>query len=290
MALTCARCGAQNPDGNQFCQACGTPLTAAAAGAPPPPPPPAAGPPVQLAYASPPPVPVGYASPYYSPVGAAPQARVHRTPWVLIISAVVALIVLMAGCGTAIALLGGGKFNVSGGISGLPSPTPGTSPSPIASPTLPPGATSVSNDGVTVPLPTGWSVASKDAQSIALLNPAGNGSMVVASGTLNPRQTAQQGKDAVDKTFAGKYPDTKNGPGSTTKTGSVSGVSGISWTLCYTVVASGRSFPAASALFVGVNANGSVGYVLELATLQSNLQAFLTESAPVVQGIQWKLK
>ena len=290
MALTCARCGAQNPDGNQFCQACGTPLTPAAAVAPPPPPPLQAAPPVQLAYASPPPVPVGYTSPYYSPVGAAPQAPVHRTPWVLIASAVVALIVLMAGCGTAIALMGGGKFSFSGGVTGLPSPTPGVSPSPIASPTLAPGATSVSNDGVTVPLLSGWSVANKDAQSIGLLNPAGNGSLVVASGTLSPRETAQQGKDAIDKTFGGRYPDTKNCPGSTTKTGSLNGASGIFWTLCYTVVQSGRSFPAASALFVGTNANGSVGYVLELASSQSNLQAFLTESAPVVQGIQWKLK
>src|SRR5207253_11291857 len=37
VALTCARCGAQNPDGNLYCQTCGTPLTAAGAvaGAPP---------------------------------------------------------------------------------------------------------------------------------------------------------------------------------------------------------------------------------------------------------------
>jgi hypothetical protein len=70
----------------------------------------------------------------------------------------------------------------------------------------------------------------------------------------------------------------------------LNGVSGIFWTLCYTVVQSGRSFPAASSLFAGANANGSVGCLLELATLQNNLQAFITESAPIVQGIQWKLK
>src|SRR6202158_4971945 len=107
MALTCARCGAQNPDGNQFCQACGTPLSAAAVGGPPPPP---SGPPLAyaspppLAYASPPPLPVAYASPYHDPAGAAPQAAVHRTPWVLIISAIVVLFLVMAGWGTAIAL------------------------------------------------------------------------------------------------------------------------------------------------------------------------------------------
>jgi len=39
MAVTCANCGTQNPDGNKFCQSCGKPLAAApvgAAGAPPP--------------------------------------------------------------------------------------------------------------------------------------------------------------------------------------------------------------------------------------------------------------
>src|SRR5579859_1272044 len=98
MALTCARCGAQNPDGNAFCQACGTPLTAAAtrstpgnppwALAPPPPGPPAAPPPGSPGgVAGPPPglaPPVqtmggGYQSPYYVPT--TPQAPVHRTPW-----------------------------------------------------------------------------------------------------------------------------------------------------------------------------------------------------------------
>src|ERR1700686_636430 len=132
MALTCARCGAQNPDGNQFCQACGTPLMAAAPSpaliaSPPQAPPPA--------YASPPPAPVAYASPYYSPAAAFPQAPVHRTPWVLVLAAIFGLIVLMAGCGTAIALLNNGKASVTGGItSDVPSPTPAGSPSPIASP------------------------------------------------------------------------------------------------------------------------------------------------------------
>src|SRR5713226_8480002 len=112
MALVCARCGTQNPDTNKFCQACGTPLAAVAA-------PPAA--PVRAAAASPfiqappvagtypgsppgaPPGPPAFSSPYYSPTGAGPQPGVHRTPWVLIISAIVALVVVMGGVGTALA-------------------------------------------------------------------------------------------------------------------------------------------------------------------------------------------
>src|SRR5437870_12613176 len=103
MALTCARCGAQNPDGNLYCQACGTPLTAAGAvaGAPPASPPAAAagafaGPPVGAA----PPVvsPTGYQSPYYTSSGVA--APVHRTPSMLIMTAVLALTALLPGWGS----------------------------------------------------------------------------------------------------------------------------------------------------------------------------------------------
>src|SRR5256885_13020653 len=106
MALTCARCAAQTPDGNLYCQACGTPLTAAGgvatAASPVPPPGAYAGPPAGI----PPPVaaPGGYQSPYYTPQGVA--APVHRTPWMLIIAAVLALTVLMAGLGTALAGIG----------------------------------------------------------------------------------------------------------------------------------------------------------------------------------------
>src|SRR3979409_552238 len=114
MAVTCARCGTQNPDGNQFCQACGTPLAVAVA------PPPATalpGPP-----AAPPPPPGGYQSPYYAPSAVGPQPPVHRTPWTLIIAAIVVLVLLMAGCGTAIAVLGSRAANNNQGTGLLPSP------------------------------------------------------------------------------------------------------------------------------------------------------------------------
>ena len=108
MAVACGNCGAQNPEGNQFCQACGTPLAPGLApvmAAPPsaiasPPPGSIAGPPPG-SIAGPP---AGaYASPYMAPPGAG--APVHRAPWMIIIAAVVALIVIMAGLGTGIAVL-----------------------------------------------------------------------------------------------------------------------------------------------------------------------------------------
>jgi hypothetical protein len=322
MALTCARCGAQNPDGNQFCQACGTPLTAAAAPppaapawiAPPPPGPPVpaapgAPPPAPawsvapqqappsapasiapLAYASPPPAPVGYASPYYTPAAAYPQAPVHRTPWILILAAIFGLIVLMAGCGTAIALLNNGRATVTGGItSDVPSPTPAGSPSPIASPITLTGPTA-SNDGMTVPVPAGWVVDAKDNVQITLADPSGAGVMTIASAPSNPTSTAEEQKNSVDQVFSSKYPDYKPCPNTKTTTGSLNGPQGIFWTVCFTLTSGSQSFSAAASMFVGVNSGGSVFYGVILITRQDNLPNFLTEAAPVLKGIQWKLK
>src|SRR2546430_3089347 len=141
MALTCARGGAQTPDGNLYCQTCGTPLTAAGgvatAASPGPPPGAYAGPPAGI----PPPVaaPGGYQSPYYTPQGVA--APVHRTPWMLIIAAVLALTVLMAGLGTALAVIRSRHSSEPGGSgrrSHLARPSPPGWPSPPGSPTSPP--------------------------------------------------------------------------------------------------------------------------------------------------------
>ncbi len=325
MALTCARCGAQNPDGNQFCQACGTPLQAAVAAGPPAAPPPAApswiaappqpqaaaqppappqwtaappqapppgtsstAPPV--AYASPPPVPAAYASPYYSPAVAFPQAPVHRTPWILIVSAIAVLLVVMAGCGTAIALFHNGKASVSAGITAdLPSPSPAGSPSPIASPTAI-GGPIASNNGVTIPVPAGWVVDSQDSEQITLTDASTSGALTVASAPSNPHGTAQRQKDSVDQGLTSKYPDTKNCPNSKTTTGSLNGAQGIFWTLCFTLVSGANSFPAAASIFAGANSDGSVFYGLILVSRQDNLQNFINESAPIVKAIQWKLK
>ena len=299
MALTCARCGAQNPDGNAFCQACGTPLTAAAAGiayaAPPGPPPgsspgPVAGPPPGLA----PPMQTvggGYQSPFYVPT--APQAPVHRTRWTLIVSGVVVLVIVMAGCGTALAVIGSrGVGTIGGGItSGLPSPTPVGSPSPLVTPTAPStGPTTASNAGVVVPVPAGWTVASKDSESITLGDPNGTGFLTIASGPSTPAATAQQNKDQVDQYFKSHYPDTKTCPSTTTTSGSVNNAKGLFWTLCFTLTSGSRSAPAAVSIFAGANGDGTVYYaVMELTTPPTNLQNVVNESKPILQGIQWKL-
>jgi hypothetical protein len=258
--------------------------------APPPgsPAPPDSAPP--FAYASPPAAPVAYASPYYSPAGAYPQAPVHRVPWILILAAIFGLIVLMAGCGTAIALFNRGQAGVTGTIiADVPSPSPAGSPSPIASPTTPIGPTA-SNAGMTVPVPAGWVVDSKDNEQITLADPSGAGVMTIASAQSSPTSTAEQQKNSVDQDFASRYPDSKPCPNTKTTTGSLSGQQGIFWTLCFTLTSGSQSFPAAASMFVGVNADGSVFYGVILLTRQDNLQNFLTEAAPILKGIQWTLK
>lgn len=285
MAVTCARCGTQNPDGNQFCQACGTPLVVASA-QPPAPPSALPGPP-----ASPPPPPPAYQSPYYAPSAVGPQPPVHRTPWTLIIAAVVVLVLLMAGCGTAIAVLGNrnSAINTGGGI--LPSPSPAGTPTPVGSPTpSTTGGGMVSNTGVAFILPSGWTVVNKDDQSITISNADSTGSITIGSGASNPAQNAQQNKDTVDKFFQSKYPDTNTCPGSTTGPATLNGATGIVWEVCFTLTSGGQSVPAAAPLFAGANADGSVYYVILILATQADVTAFVAAASPILDSIQWKLK
>src|SRR5207249_3807937 len=211
MALVCPRCATQNPDGNSFCLACGSPLNA---------PPPAPAMPVAAApaspfteppaftspppaYAPPPPPSPAYQSPYYAPASGAIQPPVHRTPWLVIIAVVVVLVLVMAGVGTVLAM--GFAHSSNQAASDLkqlssPSPAGSLSPVPSSSPTIS-TPTSASNAGLAVPLPDGWVVDSQDSETITLISPSGTGSISIASGSSSPLQTAQQNKATVDAFF-----------------------------------------------------------------------------------------
>jgi Double zinc ribbon len=282
MALACPRCRTQNPDGNAYCQACGTPLAAPAAvtaGA-------YAGPPPGMA---PPPASPGYQSPYYAPSGA--PVQVHRTPWMLIIAVVLAATVLMAGAGTALALLGNRSTQApsSSGLADIPSPTPGLTPSPVASPTTMTQVGLQSNDGFTLNVPSGWSVDSKDNETMVLTDPNGGGSVTVSSGESVPTQTAQNNKDTVDSTLKSKYPDTRECPNTSPANGTLNGAPGISWTLCFTLTSGANSVPAAGSVFAGANTSGSVYYLVMVLTTESNLSAYVSAAKPVVSSVHWKL-
>ena len=299
MALVCSRCGTQNPDSNKFCQACGTPLAAAV---PPPPatpvgptaaspftPPP---PPVGVAApAQPPGPPPGYQSPYYAPAAGAPQPGVHRTPWVAIIAVIVGLIVIMAGCGTVLAFSGFGKTTANtGGFKSLASPSPAGSPSPVPSQTPNQSSTSASNDSETVVIPSGWTLLNKDAETITLTNADGSGSITIGSGQSSPPATAAQNKSDVETYFKQKFPDAKACPGTTSSNGDLDGAKGIYWQLCFTATSGAQSIAIGAPLFVGANASGTVYYAAFLQTEVSNMDKFIADAKPILNGgIKWKL-
>jgi hypothetical protein len=126
--------------------------------------------------------------------------------------------------------------------------------------------------------------------TITVTNPTGDGSVVVSSGADNPPLTAQQIKDELIKQLTAKFPDTRTCSGTTTTNGSIGGVSGIWWQLCFTVTSGGQSFPGEFSLWAGANSSGSIGYGVILFTLQSRMSAFMNEAKPVLASIQWKLK
>ncbi len=231
--------------------------------------------------------PPAYQSPYYTPgVGGTP---VHRTPWVLIVSAVVGLLVIMAGGGTALAFLNAKNSNPSTSSELLPSPSPAGTPSPIASPgPTPASGGKASNATFTVSVPTGWIIASKDSTTISLVDANGN-SVTITSGTSNPPATAQQNKDELDKALAAKAPDAHLCPNTKATNGSLNGASGIYWQICFTLTSGSQSLQAAAPLFVGANADGSVYYGVILLTLASNKDNFIAEAKPVLASIQWGL-
>jgi zinc-ribbon domain len=305
VALVCARCGTQNPDSNKFCQACGTPLAAAPAPPAAPvgptaaspftqPPPPASsfpGPP-----AGAPPGPPAYASPYYSPTGAGPQPGVHRTPWILIIGVIVALLIVMGGVGTVLAVaMSSHNTQTTGFQSTVSSPSPAVSPKPGQSPSpspssLPNSGTTVSNAGETVTIPAGWTVLNKDSETITLQSPNGDGSITIGSGPSSPVQSAEQNKASMDAYFLQKFPDTKPCTGSKTSTGSLDGANGIFWELCFTLTSGAQSVQVGAPLWVGANGSGSVYYAALLETEASNMDNFIKEATPILDGgIKWNL-
>lgn len=304
MALACPRCGTQNPDGNQFCLACGNPLVA------PPPvpavpvgsapaspfmqPPPAYAPPPAAGYAPPPGPPPAYQSPYYAPQPGYAPPPVHRTPWLAIIGVVVALVLVMAGVGTvlAVGLSRSNNNQAVNTVGDLTSPSPAGTPSPIPTPSVQASAGTASSSGgtVTVPVPDGWSVQSTDADSVSLIDPDSTGAIEVSSGSVSPPTTALQAKDQVDAGFKQQFPDTKPCAGSGTTNASIGGVTGIEWQMCFTVTSGAQAVPFAALLFVATNGAGTVGYAVAILAPAGNLGTAVSESAPILKGIVWHLK
>jgi hypothetical protein len=204
-------------------------------------------------------------------------------------------VIVMGGVGTVLAFALGNHNSSSAGFEAVSSPSPAVSPkpgeSPSAQPSQPSNGSSVSNDGETVTIPAGWTVLSKDTETITLESPNGDGAITIGSGEQNPPASAQQNKDELDKLFLQKYPDTKPCPGSKVTTGTLDGAAGIFWEICFTLTSGAQSVQVGAPLFVGANASGSVYYAAFLETEAPNLATFINEAKPILNGgIQWNLK
>jgi hypothetical protein len=207
----------------------------------------------------------------------------------MIIAGVVGLTLLMAGCGTALAIIGSRNgASVSVGVtSQLPSPSPDVTPSPIGQPTSKTGA--FSNDGLTMTVPSGWTIASQDSEAVVLYDPDTTGSVSVASGRSSPAQTAQDNMNTTDQYFKSQSPDARHCPGTTTMNSSFNGVNGIYWYICFTITSGGHSVPADAQVFAGANSSGSVYYLVMVVTRAGNLTTYLNTAKPVLQTVHWKL-
>lgn len=279
----CTRCGAQNPDGNLYCQACGTPLAAAApvaassapGGQPSWLPSPAAAPPQYSAPTYP--APPQAQSPYYVP--SAPAPAVRRMPWTMLVGPILIVTLVLVAGGVLWGLLHG-QSDASSGAGVTPSAAPETPP---------PGANVAENTGLWLIVPPGWTVTSKDGVSISLTDAANDGDVTAASSPSSPDRTAQQDMDAVNQALRSKYPDTQECSGHPVVASTFNGVQGLYWTLCLTLTSGGQGVPAVATMFAGANSDGSVVYLVTAITAQGNLANFTNEAKPVLQSIHWKL-
>lgn len=314
MAIACANCGTQNPDGNKFCQSCGKPLAAAplgAAAAPaaaaPPPPAPA---PAPGAAGAPPP---GY-SPYYAPVPGQ-GVTVHRTSPGLIIGIVGGLVLLMVAAMFLIGLIFlrpqpkpvanvtthgtpapttpvpttpvPQPTSTGPGPTPTPAPTQRPTPTPTPAPTPTPhsGGATIKTSSFQVSAP-GWKNLKQDSQSVTLLSPQGDGTLSIAAGSLQQKTDTQTFLTTVLTDIAKKYPDAKICLKPVAET--TGGKEGILVGACYTYTpSSGAAFPAADVIWADVDSSNNLFVYEVFCQVKDFDNVYNKEVLPVVETIQW---
>ena len=339
MAVFCAQCGTENPDGNAFCMSCGSALTASstaasdevtqtiqtgpfpAAGASPVAPTAAAGPgpfssptpPVAVAPGTAlPPLtfmsaesapPGGYLPPSgpYLPAPPSGTPPAHRTSTTMLIAIVVAVLVIVAGGGVAYAALNKGG-TTPGPSPNIPVTVPTTAPTsaPTAAPTQAPVSTpapvSPGGGGQTVSaafakifVPTGFTVADQESDSIVLVPSNGNEEAVGAQAQplTGATTNAQLDQDLLEDDQESDDPSAKmcstKAPSQTQLVGSGGSITADVISICENLTPpNGPAFAAVDGYFAGVAkaADGSFKAVwFEFLAPASSFQAF-TASIP----------
>ncbi|MEP7106059.1 MAG: zinc ribbon domain-containing protein [Chloroflexota bacterium] len=316
MAIACANCGTQNPDGNKFCQSCGKPLTAAPVGAAAAATPPPAAAPMAAAPMAPAPAPAGapppgYQSPYYAPVPGQGVA-VHRTSPGLIIGIVGGLILLMVAAMFLIGLIflrpqpkPAAALHPSGNTTPVPS-TPTPQPSNSGNPTSAPTATPTSRPTATpTPAPTastgggtiktnsfqvrapGWKILKQDSISVTLLTPSQDGTVFIAGGQLKTATDTQTWVAGFMSDINKKFPDAKVCVKPTAVT--QGGKDGIIVGMCYTATpSSGAAFTAADVFWASVDSSNNV-FEFEIFSDVKNFDNVFKQAEPVLadDSLKW---
>lgn len=249
MAVTCARCGTQNPDGSAFCMRCGTPMAATPAQ------------PVQPTPQYTPPPPGGGIPPYQAPPPGAPYVpgqsaylppppggtMVHRSSRNAVIAIVIVAVLVIAGGAVAFAALHVGGTTPRPHPTTPPHPTSVPSSRPTAQPTLQPtltptqapttaptngpgpngSGTTIDAGFATVFVPAGWTTGNAHSTYIELEPPSKDG-LIIVSSESQPSDATNSGLDnALLKVDQQQYdPSAAFCPNYQTATGSLQGSAG----------------------------------------------------------------
>jgi hypothetical protein len=309
MARICANCRFENPDGNEYCQRCGTSLTgvpATPSGAAPrqvgpsspagigvrpaaspayAPPPPAYPSPLPAPASYPPPLgpapaaEPGYRSPYYPASGPAPQVG-RMSPGLIVGVALAALVVLVV-----VALAG------VVAVRALTGHASGPTPSPTVAPTTTPGGGSSTVDTSTFILTAGsaWSLKNRQDNLVDLQAGSGWGLVEVMSQQLSQPETTGQAFSNVEASLQKKYPSITSCIDRSTMT--IGGLSGTVKGYLYDEPdGSGSTVQVCDAIWIDSTSNGDI-YYYEQVSSNGDFNGRLEPAAkPVRSSIQWKLR
>lgn len=266
----CATCGAQNPDGNRFCQNCGRPLVAAAA-----PPPPA------------------YQNPYYAPQPGQAVVASRTSPWLLIgiIGGLVFFMIIAVAVIAAVLLRPGPSphpLPVANQTTAPSTPAPIGTPTPAATPSRSSGGSNViktSSFQVNAP---GWKTLHQDNLSVTLLSPQQDGTLQILGGQLKQQSDTKTFVDQFLADIVNKYPGAK--PCLQPKSESHGGKDGIIVGACYTYTPqTGAAFPAADVIWASVDDSNNLFTYEVFCNTKDFDNVYNKEVLPVIadNSLQW---
>ena len=302
MALTCARCSAQNPEGNAFCQQCGAALAPVPAAQPPAPATPAAQPPQVTA-----PPTAAQPAPPPLPSTPPPHAAGRLSRNAIIAIAVVAILVI-AGAVIVFAAIKHSP-NVPPGPTAPPrptsapptsGPTPRPTTAPTATPAPPSGGHTVDAGFATIQAPSGTSVAQQSQGHVEIdVDNASSGqfffdalqppSGVTDTSSLMSQQLGlfqnTQGNTGVDWCPDGGAPSAAQLPGDS---GAISAQDGL---ICGTAASQNGQTYQFIAELTGAYVNGSNGPEAIVFTFYSTPDLFAPQQqqfeTPILKNSVW---